>query len=211
MSTPTILVIGDEGVGKASLIKALVGDARGCVWHLDTKYYTASVLLNAQQLGTPALVHPEALVLLLDASRHDTFLKLREWWKSVCNSGLDSWHVGLVVANKVDLVDGSRPEWLKDVEEWALMEMLEYVEASVTDEVADSLLVDQGVARIRAALEAHIWPGMKLKKRESGLQSQKSVSEVATSENPEGKHAWNWPGLPRLEEHVLVDHHLVDR
>lgn len=188
MALPTVLVLGDEGVGKTSLIKALAGE-EGAVWRLDTKYYTASATLIAQQLeacvpaGGIAL---EALVLMVDASKHSSYLKLRRWWESARAADLGHWQVGLVVVNKVDLVEGSQPEWVMEVQEWAVEEMLECVEASAGNEVADSLLGDQGVARIRAALEAHIWPGMKLKQRKLGAQSSTSVPEEVAVEGPEG-------------------------
>lgn len=145
-------------------MKSLTSETATCTWHMDTKYYTAVSILTARGLGSHSMdadVCPEALVAVFDASQEVTFRQLVTWWGS--NEKCRSWEIGLVVANKMDLVKENKPGWLNEAEEWASDRMLEYIEASAGDSVLDMSLHGQGTRRVKEALEAHMWPGMVLK------------------------------------------------
>jgi GTP-binding protein EngB required for normal cell division len=152
---------------------------------LDTKYYTADVAVQAittqqqdkqQQLSRDAWEQLQALVLVFDASNQASFASVQNWADA---RDTDSIEVKLLVANKVDTLQQStaagnstaaeasgsfRPQWLQEAMSWCVDEGYEYVEAAAGKPAADAALQldgeQQGVARVLAALQAHMWPGM---------------------------------------------------
>ncbi|CAD7696854.1 unnamed protein product [Ostreobium quekettii] len=172
---PEILVVGAEQVGKSTLVRSLISSPDGThasppVWHIRTKYYTARAALRAARIDaadSSTAAVPEAILMVIDATRESTFLSLRPWVGSPAG---DRAAVVLLVANKMDAVREERPDWLDAAAEWAGREMVEYVEVSAGDGEIDAGLErwgeGQGMDRVRSALQAHMWPGMEMAPRQ---------------------------------------------
>ncbi|KAF6259837.1 alpha and gamma adaptin binding protein p34-domain-containing protein [Scenedesmus sp. NREL 46B-D3] len=189
---PACLFVGPPEVGKVTLIRALQSSAEpkapspaDYTLRLDTKYYTADVLVRAlgthqqdkqQQLPAHAWEQLQALVLVFDASSEASFVSARSWADA---RETDSIEVKLLVANKADRLQqqstrassaaagaaGScRAPWLHDAVSWCVDKGFEYVEAAAGKPAVDAALhlegEQQGVVRVLAALQAHLWPGM---------------------------------------------------
>lgn len=175
MDQPTCLLVGAPGVGKYTLIKSLQQHPQDqktssgtYSLRLDTKYYTADV--TAQAVGTQhqlsSSTQLEALVLIFESSKQASFDKIRNW---ADEQDTESIEVKLVVANKADMQQQasgsrSRPAWLDDAMSWCYDGGYEYIEAAAEHPKVDAQLQldgeQQGVARVLAALQAHMWPGM---------------------------------------------------
>ncbi|KAF8058897.1 NAD kinase 3 [Scenedesmus sp. PABB004] len=158
------------------------GDAgpRRYVLPLDTRYYTASLRLRAHSTPADARDAPgppqdtaalQGVVLVFDAACAASFAAAAAWADA---HTLDGAEVRLLVAGKADTLprgccDGgaessaARPDWLRSAMDWAVERGFEYVEAAPGAPAADAALrldgEPQGAARVRAALEAHAWPG----------------------------------------------------
>ncbi len=177
-----VLMVGERSVGKFSLIAALQPDIPakchfdGYELLLDTKYYTAQV--GVQVAGPGAFLQSEAVgafdavMLVFDASRQESFDAIKRWSGRFDTSQAE---IRLVVANKADLLlsaaqqTPARPAWLEGAMDWACQELFEYIEVAATVPAVDTQLVldgdRQGVARVAAALSAHMWPGLQQKPR----------------------------------------------
>jgi hypothetical protein len=155
---------------------------------LDTKYYTADLPVHCHEVssssnGTPAappattLDQLQALVLVLDAGSSRSHAAAMDFVKALQDREFD---IQLLVANKVDslsgqqdsssggAVAGPRPTWLQDARTWCYTNGFEYIEAAAGKPAVDVTLQDedgeqQGVARVLAALQAHMWPNMQQK------------------------------------------------
>jgi hypothetical protein len=187
---PACLIVGAPGVGKFTLIRALqlspelkAPSPADYTVKLDTKYYTADVAVRAlttqqqekqQQLHADAWEHLQALVLVFDASSEASFTSVCSWAET---RDTDSIEVKLLVANKGDTLQqqstsstaagaaaASRTQWLQDVMSWCVDQGFEYIEAAAGNPAVDAALQldgeQQGVARVLAALQAHMWPGL---------------------------------------------------
>jgi hypothetical protein len=184
---PACLFAGAPDVGKFTLIRSLQltpepksPSTPSYNLRLDTKYYTADVSVRSvtiqqqdqqQQLPADAWEQLQALVLVFDASNQASFAGVQSWATA---RNTDSIEVKLLVANKADTLQqataasstaGScRPQWLQDAMSWCVDEGFEYVEAAAGKPTVDAALQldgeQQGVARVLAALQAHMWPGM---------------------------------------------------
>lgn len=103
--------------------------ANSCQWSIDTKYYTAQVTLGTWTVpGVPysAVESPcEAVVMVVDASREDTWTRIRDWMQA---ADLDSCDVRLCIITKCDLKDMGAGAWTEDVHEWCLDKMFECIQ-----------------------------------------------------------------------------------
>lgn len=181
-----VLVAGAPGVGKATLLHGLQASRVGkdpCLYDLclESKYYTAYLLVHCQQAYSgdttshPALDQLQALVLVVDATSKSSHEAAMSFYKALPER---EFEIQLLVANKVDSLqqqgqDSSsitRPAWLEDVRTWCYSNGFEYIEAAAGKPSIDATLHEdgeqQGVGRILAALQAHMWPSMQQKPRE---------------------------------------------
>jgi hypothetical protein len=185
---PACLIVGAPDVGKFTLIRALqqspepkAPSPADYTLRLDTKYYTADAAVRAcstqqQQLHADAWEQLQALVLVFDASREASFTSVRSWADARDTGSIE---VKLLVANKVDTLQQQSPtasstaagaaaacrtQWLQDAMSWCVDEGFEYIEAAAGKPAVDAALQldgePQGVARVLAALQAHMWPGL---------------------------------------------------
>jgi hypothetical protein len=194
-----ILVVGAPAVGKATLLHGL--QATRCAGsgpdlyslRLDTKYYDADLVVQCHQARTgrskpPALDQLQALVLVVDATSRSSYDSVLNFQKLVSGREFD---IQLLVANKVDSLpqlgqDSSSiqlPAWLEEAREWCYANGFEYIEAAAGNPTVDANLHEdgeqQGVARVLAALQAHMWPSMQPKQQQHRQQQQ---------QQPQGQH-----------------------
>ncbi|BDA46154.1 probable alpha- and gamma-adaptin-binding protein p34 [Coccomyxa sp. Obi] len=185
MSIPSIFIVGSSSVGKKTLTLRITGSApdqeASGSWRIDTKYYTAHARIEFIKCTSDTIQNStcpdcEALILLVDAQREETYRDVKEWLAHQAISP----EVTLFVSNKSELLrsaDGSvqRQSWHEEAQDWCCQQLFEYIEVSAADEAADqSLLLDgdpQGVKRVLEALEAHTWPGLQLKATQDGASS----------------------------------------
>ena len=182
-----ILFVGAPQAGKYSLVSCLLNPAKTLskqsesrqIGHLDTKYYTTAVSISrlhpAEQATEQALLS-QGLVLVFDATSEASFVAVSKWAASLPKSVGD---IRLCIANRVDQLprqpitkaeavpELQRSSWLQAAQLWCTDNQFEYVEASSTDRKLDESLVwdeqQQGVCRIKQALEANYWPGLEMK------------------------------------------------
>lgn len=175
---------------------------------LDTKYYTADLVVQCVDLpsstASPAQSDQlQALVLVVDAESRSSYQAALSFHKSLDEREFD---IQLLVANKLDkfLVQqpppqqqdngGStaaalarqRPAWLEDARTWCYSNGFEYIEAAAGNSSVDATLQDdgekQGVARVAAALQAHLWPDIVPK----GRQQQQQVNTAQHDDAADG-------------------------
>ena len=215
-----VLVVGTPLVGKYTLTSRLIRPAKALskqsdskqLWQLDTKYYTAAV--NIRRLPPSDEAHQLAvsspgLVLVFNANLESSFLTVSKWAEQLPSSVAD---VRLCVANKVDQLlkqtestaqaapDLQRSSWLQDATTWCAKNQFEYIETSSTNRQIDMSLIweeqQQGVLRVRQALEANYWPGLKMKQ----LQSQTRAPEQEG--NQELSHTGLGNGINHADDSV---------
>lgn len=193
---PSLLVVGDNNVGKYTLVSSLQPENStksndlGYHLHLDTKYYTAAVGVEVASTSQSVNVRDhEAVLLMFDATREASFNQLKAWEQS---NNTEDTEVKLVVANKVDLltdpVSQQRDTWLEAAKDWCCEHCYEYIEACAANPSIDRQLTydeeQQGIARIEAALQAHMWPGLHEKPRHAGrtLPANSSGDSLASDQ-----------------------------
>ncbi len=138
MSVPSILIVGSCGVGKKTLTSRITGSAvdqeASDTWRIDTKYYTAharirSIKCISDTIQDSTCPDCEALILLVDAQRVETYREVKEWLAHQAVSP----EVTLFVANKSELLrspDGSvlRQSWHEEAQDWCCQQLFEYIE-----------------------------------------------------------------------------------
>lgn len=185
-----VLVVGGAGVGKRCLLSRLLNIKEASSgqplqqqqpWGLDTKYYRAQVLVERQlptAKANPAAATCGGLVLVFAADQDSSFLAVKQWVEQLPSDVAD---VRLCVANKVDKLQNPRSSqqesavqrtpMLQEAMQWCADSLFEYIEVSSTDVELDQQLVweeqQQGVRRVKEALEAHMWPGLKMKPKQT--------------------------------------------
>ncbi len=187
-----ILVVGDSAVAKHQLLAAIGASpaseqsgtgtaAADALLQLDTKYYTADADVELRHIDECASLHLgdgayEAVLLVFDASRQPSFEAVQAWFEGAGGAAADL-PIRLAVATGLHRLprrpDGhaDKPLWLAEAEEWCAEQLMEFVEvgeeaageAEAAAEAARGGEGATGAARVREALEAHMWPGMRLK------------------------------------------------
>jgi hypothetical protein len=191
----TVLVAGAPGVGKATLLQALQATKSAgkdpCLYNLrlDTKYYDVELLVHCHDAhsvaldhlsSSGALDHLQALVLVIDSSCKRSHESVMQFYESFPEGEFD---IQLLVANKVD--SSSTPSaWLQDARTWCYSNGFEYIEAAAGNPRVDATLNEdgeqQGVARVLAALQAHMWPNMQSKPRSQHTSSHSAAAAASS-------------------------------
>jgi len=208
-----VLVAGAPGVGKATLLHGLQASRVGkdpCLYDLclETKYYTADLLVHCQQAYSgdttshPALDQLQALVLVVDATSKSSHDAAMSFYKALPES---EFEIQLLVANKVDSLqqqgqDSSiitRPAWLEDARTWCYSNGFEYIEAAAGKPNVDATLHEdgeqQGVGRVLAALQAHMWPSMQQKSRKQQTSQHPAAMPGCSSNSSSSKDQGHGP------------------
>ncbi|KAL6752317.1 hypothetical protein V8C86DRAFT_2758249 [Haematococcus lacustris] len=193
---PSIWIVGVASSGRHSLASQLFPtksnqcDSDGQIAELgtrvtiDNKYYTATVVLRvtASDCELHGRIAPDdAIILVVSATHPDSLPPATSWGERHSSSDAG---VCLMVASHADKlltnsqrtscssVEAQRPSHLDAAMLWCSEHGYEYVECCLTDAAVDAQLQldgePQGVARVREALQAHMWPG--LTRKPPGLQ-----------------------------------------
>ncbi|KAL4450045.1 hypothetical protein ABPG77_010714 [Micractinium sp. CCAP 211/92] len=162
-------------------------------WRLDTKYYTAEVLFELRHVdqsprlenGADEAAAYEAVLLVFEADLPESFASLQRWWEAAGGGDAElGVRLAVAVAGAGAGSSGSSagsPAWLAEAEQWCAEQLVElvHVPAQPAEEegapgpgagVPNTAGSDRssgessGVERIREALQAHMWPGMQLKR-----------------------------------------------
>ena len=143
-----VLLVGAGAVGKHALLDAirtqgLVQKGLGSYpWRLDTKYYSADVLVEVrhvdhcptQQLEAGGY---EAVVLVFEAGRQASFDSVQRWYQAVDQAVAEELGVKLavcirrraVLATAAAAAAEPQSAWLEAAEDWCAKQLVEYVEA----------------------------------------------------------------------------------
>ena len=186
-SNGSILFVGAQQVGKYSLVSRLLCPTTAAdkdsdqqqLWHLDTKYYTTDVSIHRLRPSEDALqtaADSQGLVLVFAAESEASFLAVSQWAEQLPSA---AGEIRLCIANKADsiLLRGNnatgqqaqlqRSSWLDAASVWCAEHQFEYIEVSCTNRQLDRDLVwdeqQQGIHRIKQALEANYWPHLAMK------------------------------------------------
>lgn len=168
------------------------------LWTLDTRYYTATLSLERSRIAGDDAGAPleegstEAVILVFDPARGETFTAATEWWSALLASnpgtegeesdGLQQQQ-GQQPAVKLCVAHGANDEgddeengsggngcWRAEAEAWCVDNAFELIEVSSSAPPPSSSSDDDGstggIARLRDALSAHAWPGLVLKSPE---------------------------------------------
>lgn len=163
------------------LLKELTGVSilnteRQIEWAVDNKYYSTTITIHIHHMtkggGGDDEWDCEAVIFLSSLLQLDALEKIKEMWKRISNDTLPS------VCLLVDVCRGESP-YQQEALEWCIESGIELVEWNIdkktensTDENNEEEIDcddDGGVVRISDALQAHMWPGMKMKKKGNGV------------------------------------------
>lgn len=128
-------------------------------WHISTKYYEVDVdvcVLSRKELLSPEFSEStEGVVLYFDCNSADWNQNITGWLPFL--KGFES-------EIKILLCDKCSDDVKNDVIDWCLKEKYELVEIHgvVEDEDFPETV---GIARVKQALEAHVWPNLSMKER----------------------------------------------
>jgi hypothetical protein len=180
-SAAELLVVGHQHAASMQLLELLgakQADAGSALhtWHVDNKYYRASIACRATSTSTPAQQCQgcEAVVLVFDPRSQEAFQQLQAWWGGVEEQAAE---IQLVVALFEDAAEylsaQPRQQWLQAAEEWCGEQMVEYVELCSSSPAAargaqDASEGKQGLARLVEALQSHMWPSAEMHQQQSG-------------------------------------------
>ena len=114
---PCVLLVGTSDAGKRTLINKLCSDTAeqpakaGAVWSFSTKYYEATAKLVTHVIPgvrldqTKQVEEPEgpveAIVLLHECTKHESFLAVKDWVESEGQDVRKDAAVCLSICNKV--------------------------------------------------------------------------------------------------------------
>lgn len=220
MASPGILVLGSSAVDKLALVSRVVGTAvapssSSIPWKIDNKYYTANVTIQVKNLDDCDVridEHLEAVVLVFNIETKRSFTCLQSWWES--NGVAANPAIKLVVGmanNSSSAAQQQQPSWLFEAQQWCSDQLIEYVTlsrypAAHSFATAPPETDSEGLDRLVEALQAHMWPGLKLKPRDgssvliseqseaqqNGALEDRSLEDASSGRaNPAGEHINN--------------------
>ncbi|KAL8276220.1 hypothetical protein RQP46_011381 [Phenoliferia psychrophenolica] len=133
-------------------------------WDIKNKYYSATVLFKIIQDLAPTSDEPAIIVL---APRSPTPPASLSSLLSLHSSRTTEYEISLLVAYPLSPSSASSPQDLDAWDDLAISHGFEYVDlavadggARIEDEGEDRVGEQSGVARVVAALQAHLWEGL---------------------------------------------------
>eukprot|EP00210_Caulerpa_lentillifera_P005370 g5132.t1 len=173
MTHPVVLVVGVESVRKHALIEYLTNvslskeDCKSAVWKITTKYYEVEVELQTGELTAETAqelseVNCEAVVVMADCHLERSFHEVKHWFDELRSCKSPSASVQLFVLDWGCMEEINNHQWIHNAKQWALDRGFESIEVSTMDAELETKFTtadDQGLGRVRSALEAHVWPG----------------------------------------------------
>lgn len=209
------MLVGAHQVGKYTLATRLLqpaiaaGKGADCqqLWHLDTKYYTTDVSLHRSHPSDQAYqlaATSQGIVLVFAADSEPSFQAVRQWAEQLPSS---VGEVRLCVANKADAIadqcssdaeqreELQRSSWLNAAMTWCAENQYEYIEACSTNTQLDKGLVweeqQQGLHRIKQALEANYWPNLVMRQPQltsphQGCHESSCIAATADQDSEDG-------------------------
>ena len=222
-SAPALVVVGESDGGGLALLSTLVLGPRGGseaangaspiegpgphALRLDTKYYTVDVAATVHTLpdddatGDEAFgERPEAVVAVFDPTRDGSFAKVTGW----CEAREYSWspEIRLLVCRypTKGAMDAESASSADAADDWAVENGYEAVAVIASggddDEALELRGDEQGMRRVRAAIEAHAWPGLAMKwggdptatsiGKDEAAEEHETVDERETAEELDG-------------------------
>ena len=222
-SAPALVVVGESDGGGLALLSTLVLGPRGGseaangaspiegpgphALRLDTKYYTVDVAATVHTLpdedaaGDEAFgERPEAVVAVFDPTRDGSFAKVTGW----CQARDDSWspEIRLLVCRypTKGAMDAESASSADAADDWAVENGYEAVAVIASggddDEALELRGDEQGMRRVRAAIEAHAWPGLAMKRggdptatsigKDEAAEEHETADERETAEELDG-------------------------
>ena len=153
MQLPKILIISSSSEDSEAIKYLIAEHNNRSTWFINTKYYTAEAELHVKSTNdVEDLGSYEAVVLTCSARDRASLNLLQDWWASQDDSSTDCLPIKLMAA-----VGHESYTWFEEADNWCSERLVEFIDCTA------------GPARLREALQAHMWPGLVRKKEPSML------------------------------------------
>mmetsp|Transcript_802 Transcript_802/g.2960 ORF Transcript_802/g.2960 Transcript_802/m.2960 type:complete len:389 (-) Transcript_802:109-1275(-) len=193
---------------------------------LDNKYYSAAIHMRKVPLPGGSLFSDkgEAVVLHCSLRKEHTVVDIKQWWEA-CETDLEHCELRLLCADWAELDEGAHAGdeagkrvsvLVEELLEWSLenaFEMIQICSTNLTKDLELENSDDMGLKRIYSALQAHMWPGLVLKRREGlaveGVDAITEEQVCADSDAPNGQ-SFSQPrssrnNAPRSEDEIALE------
>ena len=178
----SLLVVGPDRDVTSNFASSLVGRPLSSVasqhsWEISTKYYDASITVHVISMDDALDREPAGCIMVVDQEDLSTMPRVAGWWE---DNAVSSDAVRLLAVLGASEDDSA----LQESRLWCIDKMIEQVpvpEWQHAEVDPESAPVSEGTARIREALEAHMWPGMKLKTPQRGGAAGQSALPALAS------------------------------
>eukprot|EP00041_Stephanoeca_diplocostata_P024214 m.607131 g.607131 ORF g.607131 m.607131 type:complete len:348 (+) comp22477_c0_seq3:194-1237(+) len=165
-------------------------------WYIDNKYYTAEVHVRLlRSTEDPASVAPglSAFVVLGSRVNEHTLGTLESVWMQHVNAADAEIRLITEYSGENSEDDNARKSATPDdssILSWCLEHDFEYIENTASDDIdAEAPLnADKGygIGRVREALQAHMWPGLKMKGKPSQSEDTAHSSTTSSAASAQG-------------------------
>lgn len=123
-------------------------------WEISTKYYDAWITVHVASLEQPLDKHPAACIMVVEREDLSSMIPISAWWEDNAPSP-ESVRLLAVIGTAEDDPD------LTEAQSWCVDQLIELVAVPRWLDLEES--GNEGMSRVHEALEAHTWPGLKLK------------------------------------------------
>ncbi|KAL6782149.1 hypothetical protein ACKKBF_B10840 [Auxenochlorella protothecoides x Auxenochlorella symbiontica] len=160
-SEALLILVGTDPTITSALTFAVLeqeGLHPGCThpWSISTKYYDANISVRLLDVSDPTPSQPDACILVVDAAVGESLSRVQRWWET---RAIDGSSVRVLAAYGADEEDPR----LEAARAWCADQLVELVAVPLPGDGEALSLTSEGVTRIHEALQAHVWPGLRLK------------------------------------------------